>query len=125
MPNAAPITITDGTTTFYVVSPDSVTGTHVQYQDLTEANLNLRTLLHFDRPSNGQKQNRRTIRLNVPMERTDAGGATYIEQGTGRAEFIYPASASVSERKNIREALAYAILTAEAEAVVDNPEWVW
>lgn len=125
MPNAATMAISDGTTTLYTLSPDSVSATHVQFQDLSEPVLEKRVLFHFDRPSNGQKQNRRTLRINVPMERTDPAGVTYIEQGTGRAEFIYPKSATVAERKQIREALAYAILHPTSEAVVDNPEWIW
>lgn len=125
MPNASTITINDGTSDLFVLSPDSVTANHVLFQDLTVDQLSLRTLLHFDRPTNGNKQNRCTVRLNVPVERTNGEGETYLAQGTGRAEFIFDSNATPAERLAVRKALAYALLGAEATAVVDNPEWFW
>lgn len=125
MPNVAPIVVNDGTAVDTTFSPDSVSPTHVVFQNLTEPSVQLRSLLHYDRPSNGQKQNRRTIRINMPMERTDGNGGTYVEQETGRAEFIFPSSATVAERKALRVSLANAILAAASQDVVDNPEWFW
>lgn len=123
MPNASPITLTAAGGDI-ILSPDSVTGTHVVYQDLTGEVLSRRALLHFDRPSAEKTTLRRTIRLNVPLTRV-VDGVEQQKSCTARVEFIFPADSTKVERANLRNLIHSAIATAAVEAVVDNPEWVW
>jgi hypothetical protein len=123
MPNAAPITVNNGTddVTF---SPDSVTGTHTVFQDLSEAALVKRALLHFDRP---QKSNdvRRSVRVNVPFVETDASGKEVLKQVTLKVEMISPASATGAHRSACLSLGSDLLDHSFVKAVFNNPEWVW
>lgn len=124
MPNTAPITINDGTSDV-VFSPDSVSSTHVQLQDLTEPVLAKRELLHFDRPASEKGQVRRSVRINVPYVETDASGVETIKMVSFKGEVVAPSTSPKSVRTRVRELAAASLNHATAEAVIDNPEWFW
>lgn len=123
MPNTSPITVNDGTADV-VFSPDSVTGTHVLFANQSATSLEMRELLHVDRPANGNTL-RRSIRLNVPLERTNASGEVLIEQCSAKVEFVFPASSTRAERDRLIALAQNAIQNSSLTASVANPEWFW
>lgn len=124
MPNTSPLTLNDGTAEV-VFSPESVTATHVLYQDLSAATLEERSLLHFDRPSGRKKNERRIMRINRSTTHTQADGTSVIETGTVRVEIIPNPSATATDRAALRALGASILNNTEIGKVVDNPEWFW
>lgn len=125
MPNASAITLNNGTDDV-VVSPDSVSTTHVLYQDLDEAVINERILLHFDRPARDNGIVRRTVRLNVPLARQDAAGnAMPPEMMSARIEYVAPRGTTVSERQVLAALIASAASNSAITSIITTPEWVW
>lgn len=124
MPQNAPIVINDGTSDV-TFSPDSSSSTHVQLQDLSEAVLAERGLLHFDRPSSEGSQIRRSIRINIPYVETDASGVEVMKMASFKGEFVSPTTAPKSVRTRLRVMASNGLLSSAAVAAVDNPEWFW
>lgn len=123
MPNAAPMTINDGAAPV-TFSPDSVTATHAQYQNLAVGTLALREMVHFDRPANG-KDVRRTFRVNTPVEVTLADGTKVVKMVTVKVEEISPSDVPAAARTRCRVLAANGLIHADTVKVFDNPEWVW
>lgn len=123
MPAAANLSINDGTAAV-VFTPDSITATHVQYQNLAQTNLSLRELAHFDRPSSG-KDVRRSFRVSTPVSVTLADGTVVIRTVTTKVEEISPVDVPVAARARCRVLAANGIIHADAVKVFDNPEWVF
>lgn len=125
MPNASAITLNDGVSDI-IVSPDSVSSTHVLYQDLDTAVLNERILLHFDRPAKDNGIVRRTVRLNVPLAREDAAGnAMPPQMMSARVEFVAPVGTTVAERQRLAALIASVAASASVKPLITTPEWVW
>lgn len=126
MPQTAPVTINDGTADI-TFSPDSVSSSHVSFQNMAVASLPLRELLHFDRPSNdGKETHRRVLRVNVPYQVTDpATGLTVTRMATFKGETIVPVDAPSSVRKRVRELGSAGVDSAQYTASVESPEWFW
>lgn len=126
MPNTTALTINDGLADT-VFTPEGISSTHVLFQDVAEERLDLRALLHFDRPSNGKGSrgtSRRTVRLNKPSERV-VDGITVPKQSSARVEFVFDVSDTIAERKALRIAMANALLNASSSDVIDNSEWFY
>lgn len=124
MPANAPIVLNDGHSDI-TFSPDSSSPTHVQLQNLAVPELNLRELVHFDRPSSMNGTLRRSARLNVPYSQTLPNGDSVLKMGTVKIETTTPPEATQEFRKRLR-LLAIAILMSTAtEACFDRPEWFW
>lgn len=123
MPSANTMSISDGTAPV-AFSPDSVTSTHVQYQNLAQGVLALRELLHFDRPASG-KDVRRSMRVNTPIEVTLADGTKVVKAITYKIEEISPSDVTVAARTRCRLLAANGLIHADAVKVFDNPEWIW
>lgn len=124
MPNAANIVLNDGTADV-TFSPDLVTGTHVQYQNLAEGTLAKRGLFHFDRPSSGSDV-RRAFRINYPVVvGTDSNGNEIVKQITFKGEMVSPKEASVAQRSKCLALAQDAAGDAGVIAIFSNPEWVW
>lgn len=123
MPSAAALIINDGTANV-TFSPDSVTSTHVQYQNLAVGTLALREMFHFDRPSSG-KDVRRSMRINYPIEVTLADGTKVVKQITVKVEEISPPDVPVAARTRCRVLAANGLIHADTVKVFDNPEWIW
>lgn len=123
MPSAANMTINDGTANV-VFSPDSVTSTHVQYQNLAVGTLALREMVHYDRPANS-KDVRRTFRVNTPVEVTLADGTKVVKMVTVKVEEISPSDVPAAARTRCRVLAANGLIHADTVKVFDNPEWVW
>lgn len=123
MPNTAPITLVVGAAST-VFSPESVTPTHVQFQNNATSEIDQRELLHFDRPPNNKTTVRRSIRLNKPLVR-EMDGKVSLLQGSGKVEFVFPLGSTILERNEIRLMLAAAITNSVTTAIVDQPEWFW
>lgn len=124
MPNNAPIVVNDGTSDV-TFSPDSSSSTHVQLQNLAEAVLARRELLHFDRPSSENGTVRRSIRINVPYVETDASGMEIMKMISFKGELVAPTTSSKALRTRVRVLAANTLQSVTAEAVMDNPEWFW
>lgn len=123
MPSTSPITlVVDAVDT--VFSPESVTSTHVQFQNNAVSEIDRREILHYDRPPGNKATVRRSVRLNKPLVR-ELDGKVSLMQGSGKAEFVFPVGSTLNERKQIRELLAAAILDGASESVIDQPEWFW
>lgn len=123
MPAAANVIINDGTANV-TFSPDSVSGTHAQYQNLAVGTLALREMIHYDRPASG-KDVRRTFRVNTPVEVTLADGSKVVKQITVKIEEISPSDVPVAARTRCRVLAANGLIHADTVKVFDNPEWVW
>lgn len=123
MPSAAALTINDGTANV-VFSPDSVTATHVQYQNLAQPSLALRELFHYDRPATS-KEVRRSMRVNCPYEITLSDGTKVIKTVTYKVEEISPPDVTSAQRLRARTLAANGLINAASVALFDNPEWVW
>lgn len=125
MPNAAAITLNNGTADI-VLSPDSVSSTHVLFQDLEADTLNERTLMHFDRPSKENGIVRRTVRLNVPLARQDAAGNQLPPlMMSARVEFIAPVGTTSAERATLPALIGSAVGNSAVTSLITTPEWVW
>lgn len=123
MPNAANLVLNDGTANV-TFSPDMVTSTHVQYQNLAVGTLALREMAHFDRPASG-KDVRRSARINTPVEVTLADGTKVVKMVTVKIEEISPSDVPVAARARCRVLAANMLIHADTVKVFDNPEWVW
>lgn len=124
MPNAQPIAIKKNGTDTVTFSPDSVSGTHVQYQDLSEDKLTLRKLFHFDRPVRA-KDVRRSLRINLPVNVTLQSGEVVTRLVSMKVELVSAADVPKVSRTEIRTLAANALVDPAVIAVFDNPEWVW
>lgn len=125
MPAAANLSINDGTAAV-VFTPDSITGTHVVYQNLAVAELAKRELLHMDRPARAGNEVRRQVRINMPIVTgTDAQGKEVIELVTFQGTMISPAKSTPAQRLRCRTLGVNAMSSAAFVAVSDNPEWVY
>lgn len=123
MPAAANMIINDGAANV-TFTPDMVTSTHVQYQNLAQGTLALRDMIHFDRPSSG-KDVRRSFRVNTPIEVTLADGTKVVKTVTFKCEEISPSDVPVAARARCRVLAANGIINADAVKVFDNPEWIF
>lgn len=123
MPNANTMNINDGAVAV-AFSPDSITSTHAQYQNLAQGTLALREMIHFDRPASS-KDVRRSFRVNTPVEVTLADGTKVVKQVTVKVEEISPADVPVAARTRCRVLAANGIIHADTVKVFDNPEWMW
>lgn len=124
MPQNAPIVVNDGTSDV-TFSPDSSSSTHVQLQDLSEAVLAKRELLHFDRPASESAQVRRSFRINVPYVETDSSGVDTIKMASFKGELVRPSTAPKSVVTRVRVLAGNVLTSAAAVASFDNPEWFW
>lgn len=122
MPNAAQIVLTVGSETL-TFTPDSVTGTHVLFQNAAQGALNKRELLHFDRAV-GSKTIRRTQRVNVPLVRT-VDGAEVMKMGTVKIEYVLPDDSTQAERERLIGIVKALAGDATASSVVAVPEWFY
>lgn len=120
MPNAAPIALTIGEETL-TFTPDSVTGTHVLFQNSAQGALNKRELLHFDRAV-GSKTIRRTQRVNVPLTRTVDGVET-MKMGTVKIEYVLPEDSTQAERERLVGIVQALAGNSVAASVIVVPEW--
>lgn len=124
MPNAAPIVVNDGTSDV-TFSPNSVSATHYELQNLAQATIGLREIMHIDRPANdGKETNRRSLRFNVPYHET-VGDVTVTKMATVKVEVICAANAPAAIRKRVRELAVSGADSSAFAAMVENPEWVW
>lgn len=125
MPSTKALVVNDGTNDI-TFSPDSVTGTHVQFQDLSQAVVQQRSLLHLDRPANGKASEiRRSIRINVPYAVTNADGSVAVKQLSIKVEAVSPSDTTVAQRASLRALASHALTNVDVAAVFDNPEWMW
>lgn len=123
MPAAANMIINDGTANV-TFSPDSVSATHAQYQNLAVGTLALREMFHFDRPQSG-KDVRRSFRVNTPVQVTLADGTVVVKMVTVKVEEISPSDVPVAARTRCRVLAANGLIHVDTVKVFDNPEWVW
>lgn len=127
MPQAANLSINDGTAAV-VFSPDSVTATHVAYQNLAQPVLSLREMAHLDRPAptgNGSKDVRRSFRVNTPVELTLADGTKVMKMVTVKVEEISPVDVPVAARTRCRTLAMNGLANTDIVKVFDNPEWIF
>lgn len=124
MPNASPITLNDGTSDV-TFSPDVVSSTHVRFQDLSEGRIDLRKLVHFDRPT-GTGAIRRSVRINTPLPRSDGNGnALPPLMASVKVEFVAPTASTLVEREAIVKLVADSLSKAAVTGIFTSPEWVW
>lgn len=124
MPALVPVAINDGIANV-TFSPDSASATHAVLQDLGEAVLAKRALLHYDRPQNEKSQVRRSVRINVPYTETDELGKTVVKMASFKGEFVSPPTAPKAVRTRVRTLAANAMTATPTSSTVDNPEWFW
>lgn len=123
MPAAQNMSISDGTAPV-VFTPESISSTHVVLQNLAQPRLDLRELLHFDRPAKA-KDVRRSFRINYPIEVTLADGAKVVKMVTFKGEEISPADVPADARTRVRVMAANALTHVDTAKVFDNPEWMF
>lgn len=123
MPSAATISLVTADETI-VFTPESITGTHVLFQNNAVADLAKRELLHFDRPADEKTTVRRSVRVNIPLVRT-VGGVEVLSQASVKVEFVAPRDSTTAERKRLRLIIEKAVANAATLAIVDVPEWFY
>lgn len=123
MPAANIITINDGSANV-AFTPESISTTHVLYQNLGQANAALRELVHYDRPAKSADV-RRSFRTNMPVEVTLADGTKVVKWITFKTEMVSPLDVPVTSRNRARVIHANGMIHADTVKIFDNPEWVY
>lgn len=123
MPSTSPVVITVDAVQ-YTFSPESVTGTHVQFVDRVPAALDEQAILHVDRPAANKETVRRSFRLNQPLVRTVDNVKT-VKQASAKTEFVFPTDSTEAERDLVVQKHIEALKLQYLQSVATVPEWFW
>lgn len=123
MPAASILNLNDGAAAV-PFSPESITATHVVYQNLGQANMALRELVHYDRPAKSNDV-RRSFRTNVPVEVTLANGTKVVKWVSFKTEMVSPIDVPLATRTRARTIHGNGMAHADTVKIFDNPEWVF